>query len=100
MVPDTPPAVVTCKINTWRFSSGNPLPAVFNTYQEEPVKVVLSRLVAPFVKKYGVMGCAASSTIEGISRSFYVRSGCRTCQTNGGVGVVRQFWEGAREMRG
>ena len=41
------------------------MPAVFNTYQEAPVNVVLTKSVAPGVKKYGVMGCVASSTMEG-----------------------------------
>ena len=46
-------------------ASGNPLAAVFKMYHEAPVSVVLSRLVAPAVKKYGVTGWLLSSTIEG-----------------------------------
>ena len=46
-------------------ASGKPLAAVFKMYQEAPVKVVLSRFVAPGVRKYGVMGWLVSSTIEG-----------------------------------
>jgi hypothetical protein len=38
-------------MNTRPLGSGKPLAAVFNTYHEAPVSVVLSRLVAPFVKK-------------------------------------------------
>ena len=45
--------------------SGNPLAAVFNTYQEAPVKVELSRFVAPGVKKNGVTACKESSTTAG-----------------------------------
>jgi hypothetical protein len=37
-------------------ASGKPLLAVFKTYQEEPVKVVLSKVVSPALRKNGVMG--------------------------------------------
>ena len=50
------PVVVTCMIRTCKLASGKPLAAVFNTYHEDPVKVVASKLVAPDVKKYGVTG--------------------------------------------
>ena len=63
--PEIEPAVVTCMMYTRPLASGKPLAAVFNTYHEAPVSVVLSRLVAPFVKKYGVMGWVASSTTDG-----------------------------------
>ena len=46
-------------------ASGKPFAAVFNTYHEEPVSVVLTKFVAPGVKKYGVIGWLASSTMEG-----------------------------------
>ena len=59
------PDVVTCITRTRPLASGKPLAAVFNTYHDAPVKVVLVRFVAPGVKKYGVMACVASSTIEG-----------------------------------
>ena len=54
--PETEPAVVTCMISTRRLTSGKPLPAVFRMYHEAPVRVVLSKLVAPGVKKKGVTG--------------------------------------------
>ena len=59
------PDVVTCMMSTRPLESGNPLAAVFNTYQEDPVRVVLSRLVDSSIKKKGVMGCIESSTMEG-----------------------------------
>ena len=37
--------------STRKSASGKPLAAVLSTYQEAPVKVVLSRAVAPGVKK-------------------------------------------------
>ena len=49
------PVVVTCITRTRPLASGKPLAAVFNTYHDAPVKVVLVRFVAPGVKKYGVM---------------------------------------------
>ena len=53
--PDTDPAVVTCKMITCKFSSGNPFAAVFKMYHDEPVNVVLVKFVAPGVKKNGVI---------------------------------------------
>ena len=49
--PEMEPVVVTCMIITRPDASGKPFAAVFRTYQEAPVNVVLSRLVAPGVKK-------------------------------------------------
>ena len=52
-------------IRTCKLALGKPLAAVFKTYQEAPVRVVLSKLVALGVKKNGVMGWLASSTMDG-----------------------------------
>ena len=57
--------MVTCITKTCKFSSGNPLAAVFNTYHEEPVSVLLNTPVEPGVRKNGVMGWVLSSTTEG-----------------------------------
>ena len=43
--------MVTCMMKTRLLTSGKPLAAVFKTYHEAPVSVVLVRLVAPLVKK-------------------------------------------------
>ena len=50
-------------IRTCKLALGKPLAAVFKTYQEAPVRVVLSKLVALGVKKNGVMGWLALSLI-------------------------------------
>ena len=52
-------------INTRLSSVARPLEAVFNTYQEAPVKVLLSINVAPSVRKNGVIIWFASSTMLG-----------------------------------
>ena len=59
------PDVVTCMMSTRPLGSGNPLAAVFRTYHDAPVSVLLSKLVAPLVKKNGLTGCVESSTREG-----------------------------------
>ena len=46
-------------------ASASPFAAVFNTYHDAPVNVLLKSDVAPSLRKNGVMGCVASSTTEG-----------------------------------
>ena len=52
-------------MSTRPLESGNPLAAVFRTYHDAPVSVLLSKLVAPSVTKNGLNGCVESSTREG-----------------------------------
>jgi hypothetical protein len=59
------PAVVICMTNTRPSASGKPLLAVFKTYHEAPVNVLLSKAVAPGVRKNGDIGWLASSTKDG-----------------------------------
>ena len=60
-----PPSVVICINKTRPLSSARPLLAVFKMYHDAPVKVLLSKIVAPSSKKNGVMGWLASSTTLG-----------------------------------
>ena len=65
MVPVSAPDVVTCMISTRMSPSGKPFEAVFKMYHDAPVSVLLNKVVAPSVRKNGVMGCPASSTTAG-----------------------------------
>ena len=59
------PDVVTCITITRPLWSGNPLPAVFNTYHAEPMNDVAARPVAPLVWKKGEIGWLGSSARAG-----------------------------------
>ena len=60
------PVVVICAINQRLFASGRALPAVFNTYQDPPVKVVTFNPVPPPMKYPLMVGVkAGSSTMLG-----------------------------------
>ena len=81
-------------MSTRKSPSGRPLAAVFSTYQDAPVSVVLVRLVAPGVRKYGVMAWVASSTMEGSRHRDAQWMLAR--QPNGRVcvvGQVRKHWQ-------
>ena len=88
--------MVTWAINTRKSELGNPLPAVFKMYHDAPVSVVLVRFVAPGVKKYGVTGWFASSTIDG-SAAPAMPEVDATSQSNRSVSVISQIWEYRQE---
>ena len=85
------PEVVTCITITRPLWSGNPLPAVFNTYHAEPMNDVAARPVAPLVWKKGdrLAGVLRQHRVHRVGN---VRRVLRLRQANRAVRVVGQFW--------